>query len=101
MIFPVNGYPLIRMSQPSYSKGTVGFKMSHIEAKSINIWLRYDQKCNPTSCPHSLDGEITFWVVSQPKVDGFCFNMAHCDLDDHVVSPYSNTFEYSNEQGKE
>ena len=28
--------------------------MRHIESKSINIWLRYDPKCNPTSCPHSL-----------------------------------------------
>ena len=71
MIFPVNGYPLIQMSQTSYSKGTVGFKMSHIEAKSINIWLRYDPKCNLTICG------ITFWVISQPNVDGFWFNMAH------------------------
>ena len=101
MIFPVNGYPHIRMSQLSYSKGTVSFKMSHIEAKSINIWLRNDPKCNSTSCPHSLDGEFTFWVISLANVDGFCFNMAHFDLDDHVGSPYSNTFEYSNEQGKE
>ena len=28
----------------------VSYKMSHIEAKSINIWLRYDSKCNLTIC---------------------------------------------------
>ena len=25
-------------------------RMTHIEAKSINIWLRYDPKCNLTIC---------------------------------------------------
>ena len=63
--------------------------MSHIEAKSINIWLRNDPKCNSTSCPHSLDGEFTFWVISLANVDGFCFNMAHFNLDDHVGSRMS------------
>ena len=28
----------------------VSYKMTHIEAKSINIWLRYDPKCNLTIC---------------------------------------------------
>ena len=31
----------------------LGFKMSHVEAKSINIWLRYDQKQYITSCLHT------------------------------------------------
>ena len=50
MVFPLNGYPLIRMSQSLYSNGTVSFKMSHIESKSIHIWLRYDPKYNLTIC---------------------------------------------------
>ena len=29
------------------------YKMNHIEAKSINIWLRYDPKCNLTICKDS------------------------------------------------
>ena len=47
---------LIRMSNVSVRvsvrvnlKGT-SYRMSHIEAKSINIWLRYDPKCNITIC---------------------------------------------------
>ena len=48
--------------------------MSHIESKSINIWLRYDPKCNPASLQMV---RLHFWVISQPNVDGFCFNMAH------------------------
>ena len=48
----------------------LAFKMIHIEAKSINIWLRYDLK-------HLVSTLLPFWVISQPKVDGFCSNMGH------------------------
>ena len=29
------------------------YKMTHIEAESINIWLRYDPKCNLAICKDS------------------------------------------------
>ena len=28
-----------------------------------------------------------FWVISQPNVDGFCFNMGHCKALIGVYSP--------------
>ena len=31
----------------------LAFKMTHIEAKSIKFWLRYDPKQNITSCFHT------------------------------------------------
>ena len=46
--------------------------MTHIEAKSINIWLRYDPKHLVST---QTWGDIPFWVISQPNVDGFCSNM--------------------------
>ena len=46
------------------------FKMTHIEAKSINLWLRYDPKWN-------VCGNKMFRVISQPNIDGSYFNMGH------------------------
>ena len=40
--------------RPVYDRGQdLCFKMSHVEAKSINIWLRYDPKQYITSCFHT------------------------------------------------
>ena len=50
------------------------FQIIHIEAKSINIWLRYDPKHLVST---QTWGDIPLWVISQPKVDGFCSNMGH------------------------
>ena len=46
--------------------------MTHIEAKSINIWLRYDPKHLVST---QTWGDISFWVISQPNVNGFCSSM--------------------------
>ena len=44
-------------SEPNFrgpvAQQDLAFKMTHIEAKSINIWLRYDSKHNITSCFHT------------------------------------------------
>ena len=38
------------------------------------------------------DGEITFWVISQPNNDWFCFNMGHFVAAVRVTVGYSDTF---------
>ena len=46
----------------------ISYKMTHIEAKSITIWLRYDPKWNITSClcgSKETRSDIRFWVTSQ------------------------------------
>ena len=56
---------LIRMSNVSvrvHVKGT-SYIMTHIEAKSINIWLRYDPKCNLTICKE-CGHEVGFYFGS-------------------------------------
>ena len=41
-------------SEPNFggpvAQQDLAFKMTHIEAKAINVWLRYDPKQNITSC---------------------------------------------------
>ena len=43
-----NVFEISNMEKLHDHQGT-SYRMTHIEAKSINIWLRYDPKCNPTS----------------------------------------------------
>ena len=47
------------------NRGTVSFKMTHIEPKSIKVWLRYDLKWNLYSCRwrhiHTLQTYLIFW----------------------------------------
>ena len=50
------------------------------------------------------DGEITFWVISQPNVDGFCFNMAHsvaCTFEVDADGYADGYIRHSNEEGDE
>ena len=44
--------------------------MSHIEAKYIEKWLRYEKNVTHNNNCH---GELIF----QSNLNGFCFNMAH------------------------
>ena len=53
----------------------LAFKMIHIEAKSINIWPKYDPKHSCFLTSTQTWGDIPFWVISQPNVDRFCSNM--------------------------
>ena len=41
-------------------RASMSFKMSHIEAKSINIWLRYDLKSNLTLSVRSVDSVLKY-----------------------------------------
>ena len=57
-------------SEPNFggpvAQQDLAFKMTHIEAKSINIRLRYDPKQNITSCFHTstqIRGDIPFLVI--------------------------------------
>ena len=55
------------------------FKMAHIEAKSINIWLRQDPKWEILTnlslhilTVHDDMRVFPFLVISQPNIEGFC-----------------------------
>ena len=45
------------------NRGTVSFKMTHIEAKSINIWLRYDPKWEILIYHELSERDFSNWLV--------------------------------------
>ena len=56
------------------------YKMTHIEAKSINIWLRYDPKCNLAICKDSgvkyeLRKRFTSVKLSKKLISGVNFDI--------------------------
>ena len=46
----------------------LSFKMTHIEAKSINIWLRYDQKWNHPMQRHPYKFQLNS-MIHNPRVN--------------------------------
>ena len=85
-------YSNIRIYTNMVAQQDLTFKMIHIETKSINIWRRYDPKQNITSCFHTFSPTLSFWVTSQPNVNGFCSNM-----DDFIRLPHIRINEYRHE----
>ena len=83
----------------------IPFKMSHIEAKSIENWPRYQLKYEfmpfPNTHWHACQ---VFWLISQPIINGFCFkiiysegmNMAKSIFEYWIFVLVGNIFEYSN-----
>ena len=56
------------------------YKMTHIEAESINIWLRYDPKCNLAICKDSgvkyeLRKQLTSVKLSKKSISRVNFDI--------------------------
>ena len=75
--------------------------------QSTHVFLKYSQiacSCgrHTTKNPHYLPFMWTyvFKFISQPFINGFCFNMGHFEKQPMLELTYSNIFEYSNDQVK-
>ena len=77
----------------------LSFKITHIWAKCINIWLGYDP-IDPNDLIFvwrwGIWSGIPFWVISQPNVEWFCSTMDHFEaLGFTYWKECSNTLEKS------
>ena len=67
-------YCLVTLSHFTWSKSTL--RLETFRTPTVGAHLNHKIICK--ECKYaSIWADIPIWVISQPKIDGFCFNLAH------------------------